>query len=85
MAKDTKKSPPAIPPMNPYVFTVLILAFGLYCIYDGFIYQFISDEPKMKDWEVLMNQIAGVLLVIWGVYDFIKVRKRQKKAKESEE
>ena len=66
--------------MNPYIFTVLLAFFGLWCFYDGWL---TSDLDMQK--HALFNQVLSIILLPWSVYDFFKIRKnRQIKEKESE-
>ena len=66
--------------MNPYIFTVLLAFFGLWCFYDGWL----TSDPDMQK-HALFNQVLSIILLPWSVYDFFKIRKsRQIKEKESE-
>ena len=69
--KDSKKGPPAL---NPYVFTVLLFAFGLWCFYDGWL----SSDPDMQKHQ-LFNQVISAVLIPWAIYDFFKVKRSYKK------
>lgn len=81
MEKEKNKSKPAAPPaMNPYVFTVLLIAFGLWCFWDGFL----TSDPEMAE-HATFNKVMSVALLSWGAYDFFKIRKRQKNKKQSED
>lgn len=62
------------PMMNPYVFTFLLFAFGLWCFWDGWL----GGSPDMEDYVVTMNRVASLILIPWSVWDFFKVRKRSK-------
>lgn len=64
MAKKTRKPPE----LNPYVFTVLLAAFGLWCFYDGFF------NPKMVE-HAMINRVIGCVLIPWAIWDFFKVKK----------
>ena len=77
MDKETKKTAP--PQMSPFVFTTLLFGFGLWCFYDGWL----TTDPEMLK-HATFNKVLSVLLLPWGVYDFFKIRKRQKKDKESD-
>lgn len=68
------------PMMNPYIFTFLLLAFGLWCLWDGWI----SPDPEMEYYAVVMNKVAGLILIPWSVWDFFKVRQREAASKEAE-
>ncbi len=81
MENDKKAPGPSAPPaMNPYVFTVLLIGFGLWCFWDGFI----TSDPEMAE-HATFNKVMSVGLLSWGVYDFFKIRKRQKNSKQSED
>jgi len=75
--KETQKSP--IPQMNPYIFTILLFGFGLWCIRDGWF----NPDPNYE--HALFNQVIGVPLFCWGIYDLIKLRKNKKKKKNSDD
>ena len=60
--------------MNPYVFTVLLICFGLWCFYDGWL----TTDPEMLE-HSLFNRVLSVFLLSWGVYDFYKLRKKSAK------
>ena len=77
--KKQKKSPPQPPAMNPYVFTVLLILFGLWCFYDGWL----TNDPEMLE-HSLFNRVLSVGLLSWGFYDFYKVRKNRAKQKREE-
>lgn len=77
MTKKANTSPPA---MNPYVFTFLLVAFGLWCFYDGFL----TSDPEMLE-HATFNRVASIALLTWGIYDFFKIRRKQKKKTESED
>ncbi|MFH2059891.1 MAG: hypothetical protein ABIJ59_13435 [Pseudomonadota bacterium] len=77
MDKETKKTAP--PQMNPYVFTILLFGFGLWCFYDGWL----TTDPEMLE-HATFNRVLSALLLPWAVFDFFKIRKRKKKDKESE-
>ena len=78
--KENKKNPPAPPQMSPYLFTVLLIAFGLWCSYDGWL----TKDPEMLE-HATFNRVMSLILLPWGVYDFFKIRKRLKKEKESQD
>ncbi len=71
---DNKEKSGAKPMMNPYIFTFLLMAFGLWCFWDGWV----VANPDMKDYAVTMNKIASCILIPWAIWDFFKVRKRSK-------
>jgi succinate-acetate transporter protein len=56
--------------MNPYIFTALLLFFGLWCFYDGWL----TSDPEMQE-HALFNRVLSIVLLPWGVYDFFKIRK----------
>lgn len=65
--------------MNPYIFTILLLGFGLWCFWDGWL----TTDPEMLK-HAIFNRVLSAILLPWGIYDFYKLRKKQKKEKESE-
>lgn len=69
----TENKPPALPPINPYVFPVLLAGFGLWCFYDGFL----SSDPNMQK-HLTFNRVASVVLLLWAALDFIRTRKKEK-------
>ncbi len=73
-----KREIPRPPPMNPYIFTVLLAFFGLWCFYDGWL----TSDPDMQK-HALFNQVLSLILLPWSVYDFFKIRKARQ-VKESE-
>ena len=50
--------------------SVMLLGFGLWCFWDGWI----SADAGYK----LFNRIASVLLIVWALVDFSIWRKRLK-------
>lgn len=72
-----KRKPPQL---HPYVFTGLLLFFGLWCLYDGWL----NTDPEMAE-HALFNQVLSVVLVPWGIYDFVKTRKFLRKEKQAAE
>ena len=71
--KNTENKPPKPPQMSPYVFTFLLLGFGLWCFWDGWL----TSDPEMAE-HALFNQVLSVILIPWAVWDFIKVKKKYK-------
>jgi hypothetical protein len=69
--KETKNASPAL---NPYVFTVLLFLFGIWCGYDGWL----NADPEMQKHQ-LFNRVISAILLPWSAYDFFKVRKSYKK------
>jgi len=72
--KSEKKHPPPPPKMSPYVFTLLLLGFGLWCFWDGWL----TTDPEMAE-HALFNQILSAVLIPWAIWDFFKVKKKYKK------
>jgi hypothetical protein len=60
--------------MSPYVFTLLLLGFGLWCFWDGWL----STDPDMAEY-ALFNQVLSAVLIPWAVWDFFNVKKKYKK------
>ena len=77
MKKDKISSTP--PRMSPYVFTILLIGFGLWCFWDGWL----TKDPEMLEHETF-NKVLSAILLPWGVFDFFKIRNRQKNNKQSE-
>ena len=67
------KAPPEI---SPYVVSVLLAGFGLWCFYDGWL----NSSPEMQE-HLLFNRILSFVLLPWAVYDFRKVRRREKEGR----
>ena len=65
------------PEMNPYVFTVLLMFFGIWCFYDGFL----TTDPEMLE-HMWFNRILSMVLIPWAIYDFFKLRKQGRKPSE---
>lgn len=78
MTQDKQKNAP--PAMNPYVFTVLLIGFGLWCFWDGFL----TTDPEMVE-HATFNRVLSIILLSWGGYDFFKIRKRQKNKTKSDD
>ena len=66
--------------ISPWIFPVLLAAFGLWCFYDGWL----TSNPKMEDYR-LFNRITSGILLPWAAYDFLKVRRYTRKNKEEQE
>ncbi|MBA3012235.1 MAG: hypothetical protein KKF12_13420 [Proteobacteria bacterium] len=80
IAVEEKKEKSVAPPrMSPYVFTLLLLGFGLWCFWDGWL----TTDQKMTE-HALMNQVFSAILIPWAVWDFFKIQ-RHKKAKKHKE
>jgi hypothetical protein len=72
MTEDKKHTDKPKPPqMSPYVFTFLLLGFGLWCFWDGWL----TSDPEMAE-HALFNQVLSGILIPWAVWDFFKVRKK---------
>ncbi len=63
------------PEISPYVFPVLLAAFGLWCFWDGWL----TSDPAMQE-HALFNRVASAVLLPWALWDFLKVRKRERNA-----
>ncbi|NLX19655.1 MAG: hypothetical protein GXY53_10320 [Desulfobulbus sp.] len=66
-----KEPRPSAPKIGPYVFPFLLATFGLWCFYDGWL----NGDPEMLK-HSLFNRIMSGVLLIWAVWDFIRIRKR---------
>lgn len=75
--KNNKVSPPQ---MSPYVFTILLIGFGLWCFWDGWL----TNDPEMLE-HATFNRVLSAVLLPWGVYDFFKIQKKQRNKKQSED
>jgi hypothetical protein len=69
--KKIKKAPPEL---NPYVFTVLLFLFGIWCFYDGWL----TADLEMQKHQ-LFNRVVSAILLPWSAYDFFKVKKSYRK------
>ncbi len=78
MEKENNKVSP--PQMSPYVFTILLIGFGLWCSWDGWL----TNDPEMLE-HATFNRVLSAVLLPWGVYDFFKIRKKQRNIKQSED
>lgn len=72
--KENIKDEDKAPEINPYVFTVLLAGFGLWCFYDGWL----TTDPAMKE-HYLINRIVSGVLLPWAGIDFWKVWNYKKK------
>ncbi len=70
------KKPPKPPEISPYVFPVLLAGFGLWCFYDGWL----TTNVEMLEHQLFNRVVSGILLP-WAGYDFLKVRKYERRAK----
>ncbi len=66
-----KKPAKAAPEISPYVFPILLAAFGLWCFYDGWL----STNPEMQE-HALFNRVGSVVLLPWAAYDYWRIRRR---------
>ena len=73
MTDENKNSLPQPPRMSPYVFTLLLLGFGLWCFWDGWL----TTDPDMAE-HALFNRVLSLILIPWAIWDFFKIRKRSK-------
>jgi len=76
---EKKSSSPNPPQMSPYVFTLLLVAFGLWCFWDGWL----TTDPDMLK-HAMFNRVLSTILIVWGVFDFFRIRKRGKSGKGKE-
>ena len=60
------------PVISPYVFTVLLLGFGLWCLWDGWL----AKDTGMSEPALVLNRVLGVVLTLWAALDFFKLRKK---------
>ena len=67
------KSPPAI---HPYVFPALLLLFGIWFFYDGWL---TSNTDMQK--HLLFNRIGCIALIPWGLIDFLRTFQKLKNEK----
>jgi len=75
-----EKNKTAVPQMSPYIFTILLIGFGLWCFWDGWL----TTDPEMIK-HATFNRVLSLILLAWGVYDFYKLRKKHKDKKETED
>ena len=66
---DAKPAPPQI---SPYVFPILLLGFGLWCGYDGWL----TTDAKMAEHQTF-NRVASGVLLLWGAIDLHRTHKRE--------
>lgn len=64
------------PEMSPYVFPALLVAFGLWCFYDGWL----TNDPEMLE-HALFNKVVSGILIPWGIIDFLNIRRKYNKKK----
>jgi hypothetical protein len=65
---DQRKKPPE---MSPYLFTVLLAGFGIWCVYDGW---FTTDVEMQK--HIWFNRTLGPILLGWSIWDYFRMRKK---------
>ena len=70
---------PAPPQVSPYLFPILLIGFGLWCGYDGWL----TTNAEMLEHRTFNRVAAGVLL-LWGAVDLYRTHKREKAEKEAE-
>ncbi len=75
--KKTTRKPPEV---SPYLFPLLLVLFGSWCFYDGWL----TTDPEMME-HALFNRVASGIMLPWGVYDYFKTRKYDRKAKEKKD
>ena len=75
-----EQQPPPPPTISPYLFPLVLAAFGLWCLYDGWL----TSDPEMLKYR-LFNQIASVILLSWAVIDFIRTRKSEQRYKAAQQ
>lgn len=78
MQNDPKKNQ-GPPQMSPYIFTILLLGFGLWCFWDGWI----TKDPEMLR-HANFNRVLSVILLSWGIYDLFKLLIKKKNKKEAD-
>jgi hypothetical protein len=76
----TERKMPKPPEISPYIFPFLLAAFGLWCFYDGWL----TSNVEMLEHR-LFNRVASGILLPWAVYDFLKVRKYDRRQKKKED
>lgn len=69
---------PAPPQVSPYLFPVLLIGFGLWCGYDGWL----TTNPEMLEHQTFNRVAAGVLL-LWGAVDLYRTHKQENAEKEA--
>ena len=70
---DNKKEKIPPPEIGPFVFPSLLMIFGLWCFYDGWL----TSNPDMQD-HLLLNRVGSIILLPWAVIDFIRTWKIKK-------
>lgn len=72
--KNEQQKRPVPPRLNPYIFTILLLGFGFWCFWDGWL----TTDPDMLE-HATFNRVLSVILIPWGIWDFIKLQRKKKK------
>ena len=76
----TEKKPSRKPPeISPYLFPFLLVLFGCWCFYDGWL----TKDPEMLE-HALFNRVASGIMLPWGIYDYYKLRKYEREARKKE-
>ncbi len=70
--KEKSNNRPAPPAMSPYIFTILLIGFGLWCFWDGWL----TKDPEMLE-HATFNRVLSVILLPWGIWDFYKLRRKK--------
>jgi hypothetical protein len=76
---EEKKKLPNPPQLSPYVFTLLLIGFGLWCFWDGWL----TTNPDMLK-HAMFNRVLSAILIVWGIWDFLRILKRGKSGKGKE-
>ena len=66
--KEITKNEDNAPEISPYVFTVLLAGFGLWCFYDGWL----TTSSSMQE-HYLINRVVSAVLLPWAGIDFWRV------------
>ena len=77
--KEITKNEDNAPHISPYVFTILLAGFGLWCFYDGWL----TRAPSMQE-HYLINRIVSAVLLPWAGIDFWRVWDHRRKEEGSE-
>lgn len=73
LPEEAPDAPPERAMMPPYVFSFLLLAFGAWCFWDGWL----ANKPDMEGYVVMMNRVASLILIPWAVWDYIKIGRQR--------
>lgn len=74
---DAKPAPPQI---SPYVFPILLLGFGLWCGYDGWL----TTNAAMAEHQTF-NRVASGVLLLWGAIDLYRTHQRERAYKQRQQ